>query len=94
MAVKNTRFRLILEVCQKLVYGFVIHKRLVLVWGLGAILRPFLKVLYCYKTKKNSRFRLSLEVCQQLVYGFVIHKRLVLVPLEEQGLMLDKFESS
>ena len=78
MAVKNTRFRLILEVCQKLVYGFVIHKRLVLVWGLGAILRPFLKVLYCYKTKKNSRFRLSLEVCPELVYDFLFKKELAL----------------
>ena len=37
---------------------------------------------------------LILEVCQQLVYGFAIHKKLVLVPLEEQGLKLDEFESS
>ena len=28
------------------------------------------------------------------MYGFVIHKQLVLIPLKEQGLILDKLESS
>ena len=76
-----------------MVYGFVIHKQLVLetLKEKGLMVGKLKSSGMNFNIKKI--FGLIHEVCQQLVYGFALHKQLVLVHWEEKGLKYGKFEN-